>query len=228
MKRGLISVPITKNEFREAIRKVVSSEFEHVPTDENAIDYTFSAGFMKRMQRLFRNHKKSWWKLVNTVGKRVAVIFIAAALLFATACSFKSIREPIMRFITEVYETFTSLFVDGDTVDTIEKIYSLETPPEGFVQKDRLVSEALILTTYENAAGDTITISQVVTDKSNVNLDREVNDIKIETVGEIEIVINRVEEKTQIIWFKDQYYFEITSTGNQDLEMLKAIVTELK
>ena len=219
---------ITRNEFLEALRRVVSAEFEQIPKKEEEIDYTFSPRFMKRMLRLFRNRKKLCWRFVNTGAKRVAVIFIAAALVFATACSFKPIREPIMRFITEIYETFTAYFFEGDTVDVIEKEYTLEEPPEGFAEVDKVVSETLITTTYENGKGDVITITQMPTDESRIALDREMESAVTETVDGIEVILYDLGKRKQVMWIKDYYYFQISCKGEVDLEILKDLVTKLK
>ncbi len=219
---------ITRNEFLEALRRVVSAEFEQIPKKEEEIDYTFSPRFMKRMLRLFRNRKKLCWRFVNTGAKRVAVIFIAAALVFATACSFKPIREPIMRFITEIYETFTAYFFEGDTVDVIEKEYTLEEPPEGFAQTDRTVGEKIIITVYENGSGDTITITQTPAKKTQLFLDREMESSETEIVNGTEVIFYDLGTRKQMMWIKDQYYFDVVATGSVDFEVLKKIVVDLK
>ncbi len=220
---------ITRNEFFEAIRKVVSSEFEHIPKNEDEIEYHFSASFMKRMLRLFRNQKKSYWKYVNTVGKRVAVIFAAAAILFATACSIKPIREPIMRFITEVYETFTAYFFEGDAEEkVIEKVYELDPVPEGFVEVSRTADESVVSTTYENASGDTILVYQAMFDGLNLNLDTENDYAQKEIVDGTEVMIYDLDEAKQAMFIKDCYYFQITCTGNMDIAFLKDIIKNLK
>ncbi len=219
---------IKRNEFLEALRRVVSAEFEHIPKTEEEIDYTFSQRFMKRMLRLFRNRKKLYWKFVNTGAKRVAVILVAAALVFATACSFKPIREPIMRFITEIYETFTAYFFEGDTVGVIEKEYALEEPPEGFVEVERTVGERFITTVYENSSGDTITIVQMPTDEIQLLLDREMESSETEIVNGTEVVFYDLGTRKQMMWIKDHYYFDVVSTGDVDMEILKKIVADLK
>lgn len=220
---------IKRNEFLEALRRVVSAEFEQIPKKEEEIDYTFSPRFMKRMLRLFRNRKKLCWRFVNTGAKRVAVIFIAAALVFATACSFKPIREPIMRFITEIYETFTAYFFEGETVDAIEKEYTLEEPPEGFTQTNRINQDKkMITTTYENGKGDVITITQSLAQETQLLLDCEKEDAKAETIDGVEVIIYDFETIRQVIWIKDHYLFQVISTGNVDLEILKELVTKLK
>jgi len=221
-------MPITKNEFLEALREVASSEFRQIPSNEDEIDYAFSPRFMKRMQKLFRNQKKAYWNLINTVGKRVAVIFVAAVILFATACSFKPVRESIARFFTQVYETFSSCFVEGDTVGAIERVYSLESPPEGFVQTDRFEGEAVITTTYQNERGDTIAITQMKTTENNAKLDREHIQMKSETIGACEVFISQGRGKSRIMWLQDQHYMQITSTGDVDIEVLKKIVAALQ
>lgn len=219
---------IKRNEFLEALRRVVSAEFEQIPKKEEEIDYTFSPRFMKRMLRLFRNRKKLCWRFVNTGAKRVAVIFIAAALVFATACSFKPIREPIMRFITEIYETFTAYFFEGDTVDVIEREYTLEEPPEGFTQTERIVGEKIITTVYANSSGDTITITQSPTQETQLLLDCEMEYAVKENVDGVEVIVYDLGKRKQMMWIKDQYYFDVVATGSVDFEVLKKIVVDLK
>ena len=75
---------ICKEQFISALREAVSAEFENIPKSENAIEFSFSNAFNKKMQRLIKSQKSSYWNLIKTVPKRVAIVCIAvAAMLFA-------------------------------------------------------------------------------------------------------------------------------------------------
>ena len=112
---------MSREEFKAAFREVISSEFAQIPTDEDSIDFTFSEKFIKRMDKLIRAQKKSYYKFINTAGKRVAVIFAAIITLFTASLSVKAIREPVVRFIKQVYETFIHYTFEGDIQPKIKK-----------------------------------------------------------------------------------------------------------
>ena len=99
-----------QRKIKAAFREVVSSEFAHIPTDESSIDFTFSEKFNKKMEKLIKSQRKSYYIFINTVGKRVAILFVAIITLFAASMSVKAIREPVINFIIEVYESFTKYF----------------------------------------------------------------------------------------------------------------------
>ena len=147
---------ISVDEFKDALRKVVSSEFANIPEDENSIDYVFSERFNKKMEKLLKAQKKVYWKFINTAAKRVAIIFLVFIALFTTACSIKEIREPVVRFIIETYEKFNQYFFEGDTTDEISYEYKIKNIPDGFAQTEKFKSENTILTTYGNITGEVI------------------------------------------------------------------------
>ena len=220
---------MTRNELLEAIRKAVSLEFEHIPKNDSEIEYTFSLPFMKRMAKLFRNQEKAYWKYVNTAGKRVAVAILAATLLFATACSFKPIREPVIRFFTEVYETFTAYFLEGESEKrAIEKEYVLEPAPEGFTEVSKISDRAAVITEYENQNGARIRITQSLADGVKLNLDTERDGVRREVIEGIEVVIIEFENRKQIVYTIDQYCIQVSLTGEFDEEAIRQIIRNLK
>lgn len=159
-------MPISKAEFKSAFREVVSLEFSHIPQDENSINYIFSEQFNKRMQKLIKSQKKLYWNFVNTAAKRAAVIFVAIITIFTAAFSVKAIREPILKFIEQVYETFIHYSYDGETTDTITKEYVITQLPEGFKQTNKIKNDDFILTEYTNQMGDVIEFKQMTTEYS--------------------------------------------------------------
>jgi hypothetical protein len=61
------------------------ADYGTIPTDESSIDFTFSEKFIKRMNKLIRAQRKSYYKFINTAAKRAAVIFAAIII----KCSYK-------------------------------------------------------------------------------------------------------------------------------------------
>ena len=89
---------------------------------------------------VFYREKKPYYYLINTVGKRVACIVIAA-LIALTSITFgvKAIREAVIDFFVESFEKFSIVgFKDEDIPEnnkTIETYYAPTYIPEGYELK---------------------------------------------------------------------------------------------
>ena len=147
---------MSREEFKAAFREVVSSEFAHIPTDESSIDFTFSEKFIKRMDKLIRAQRKSYYKFINTAAKRAAVIFAAIITLFTASLSVKAIREPVVRFVKRVYETFIHYSYTGDKTEKIEREYTITNLPYGFKQTNKIENDVSITTEFKDDLGNVI------------------------------------------------------------------------
>ena len=220
---------ISKAEFKQAFREVASLEFSHIPQDEKSINYKFSDRFNNRMEKLIKAQRKPYWKFISTTSKRAAVIFVAILTLFTAAISVKAIREPIIKFIKQVYESFTQYSFDGDTVETINKEYTITKMLDGYELIDKLTSDNTIATTYKNELGDTIIFTQMTTEYSTGYLvDNESGEQYTETVDSIEIDFKEWYDTKTAIWANDGYVFSIDCIGNISFEDIKQIIRTIK
>lgn len=220
---------ISKAEFKQAFREVASLEFSHIPQDEKSINYKFSDRFNNRMEKLIKAQRKPYWKFISTTSKRAAVIFVAILTLFTAAFSVKAIREPIIKFIKQVYESFTQYSFDGDTVETINKEYTITKMLDGYELIDKLTSDNTIATTYKNELGDTIIFTQMTTEYSTGYLvDNESGEQYTETVDGIEIDFKEWYDTKTAIWANDGYVFSIDCIGNISFEDIKQIIRTIK
>lgn len=220
---------ITKAEFKNAFRKVASLEFSHIPTDENSIQYTFSEKFNRRMEKLIKSQKKVYWNFVNTASKRVAIIILAIFTMFTAAFSVKAIREPIVKFITEIYETFTHYFFDGDTTDIITQEYSIKVLPDGFNQTNQVKSDVFVTTEYQDDSGNIIQFTQMTTEHSvGYFFDNENGTITTEYVGDVEVQFYEAYDLKQAMWTKGEYVLNVTCYGNVTFDTIKQVVQSVK
>ncbi len=89
---------------------------------DTVINYRFSLNFQNRMERLI-NTQKGFYRLVNTVAKRVAcVILVITISLTAVACSVKEIREPILKEIKEFFVN-ASEQLKGTSADEVSHLF---------------------------------------------------------------------------------------------------------
>lgn len=219
---------MSKTDFKNAFREVVSSEFAHIPTDESRIDFTFSEYFNKRMEKLIRSQKKVYYNFVNTAYKRVAIICVVILTMMTTACSVKAIREPIVNFIKQVYETFTHYSYDGDTTDKITKEYTIKLP-EGFNITNETKNNSLITKEYINDSGDIIEFKQMATESSTgYFVDNENGNIETKIINGIKIEFKKRYDTQSAIWTQNGYVFVIDCYGNISYDTIKQMIESLE
>lgn len=219
---------MSKTDFKNAFREVVSSEFAHIPTDENSIDFTFSECFNKRMAKLIKSQKKVYYNFINTAYKRVAIICIVLLTMLTTACSVKAIREPIVNFFTEVYESFTRYFFEGDTVDVLTKEYSISKLPDGFTQTNKAQNDVFIITEYRNKHGDIIELTQTITKHTEHTFDNEKAEVYTEMLGNLEVKIYDAYDTKQAVWIIDEYSFNLICYGDISIETIKQLIENIE
>ena len=219
---------ITREDLNEILRGEVTSEFSHIPNDENVIDIHFSRQFTGRMKKLINVQTKNYWRYVNTFSKRVAIACLVVLMLFSTACSIKEIREPIVNFVREIHEKFIQYFFAGDTVQEISYEYQISDLPEEFKQVDISRSEGRIVTVYKNTDGDKIEFAQIATENTTHYIDKEQGNISTEEVDGMEVEFYEHEEFITTMWIEDVYFFELTYYGNTTKEQLKNLILSIK
>lgn len=223
---------ISKTEFKNAFREVVSMEYEEIPADENSIDYCFSERFEKRMEKLIQSQKKAQWHYVNTAGKRVAVAALICLMLFTTACGIKPVREAIAGFLQETYEKFIRYFGDGDAEgisnNSISYEYRITMLPETFTEIEKIDCEILVTTVYENEAGEIIEFSQGMVDEDNYYLDNQRGKVYTITISGVETVIYDSATMKHAMWLKDGYYFHIAYYGTTEIEEISSMIESIE
>lgn len=205
---------MTKVELMNAFREAATYEFRDIPRDDAQIPHKFSAEFEYKIAKLIQKEKSFFWHFVNTASKRVALIVLVFVMLFTTACSVKAIREPIVRFLTEVYETFTEYFFEGEKTTVITEKYYILAIPDGFVKESVYETDTTINIVYRSGENNTVHYTQAVTDETTIYLDTEKADSKTISVSEYEVHLYAQEGVLYAMWTSNGYYFEIICYGD--------------
>ncbi len=104
---------------------------------EKEIDYQFSNGFQKKMEKLIRNHERSLWLYMHKTSRRVAVFILAILLSFTASLSIKAVREDVFDFFYKVFTDHTILDYSGNDILTE---YFLLPLPEGYTEMKEFTS----------------------------------------------------------------------------------------
>ncbi len=221
---------ITKEQFKQAFREVISAEFSDIPRNEDEINFTFSQAFERRMEKLIKSQKKPYWKYINTASKRAAVIFAAILVTFTASLSVDAIRVPVIEFFIENFGTHDKYTAQGDTRTEIEKIYSITKVPDGFTEIDSSLTNTMNTVTYKNESDDNklIVFTQTATDDLSLYIDNEQSDTIIKTVEDKKLYINIIDEVTNIVWAYDGYCFQISTFYIDDMDIILDMVKSVE
>lgn len=207
---------MTNSELKNAFREAASYEFKDIPQNESEIEFNFSDLFLRKMENLISSERKKIWHLTNTSLKRVVTLIAVISLLFISAMSVSAIREPIVNFFTEIYETFTQYFFDGDTTEQIIEEYKINLIPEEFEQISMDRSSTGIITKYEAPKNkEMLILSQTITEDTVLLLDAEKGDTIVTSVLGKEAHIYKQDGFIQVIWIQDTYLMKLTYYGEQ-------------
>ena len=219
---------MTIDEFKESFRSVMMEEFQNVPTNERSINISVSAHFEKKMNKLIKATNRSYWRWVNTVGKRVALLIVAILLLFSTAFSVKAVREPIIRFFTEIYEKYIVIGFEGETSKTIEYVYSISEIPEGYTVVDEWRDVTGAMTTLHGPNGAVLILDQSITDNGNIYQDNEKGNVSYHSIEGTPVILYENENSCIAICTKDAYSLSRTHDGESSQEKIMNIIRTIK
>lgn len=229
-----------KHEFQNAIRNAASAEFAQIPA-EDSIEYTFSDAFERNMKKLIRCRNRSWYPLVSTAARRVAVILLICAVLASSAFGAEAVREPIKRAIQELRVALNGKLVDftnkpvalevqGDPTMTLATRYTITELPDGFVQTDYWYEEKHQSTSaeyeYENVEGVRLYFSQTVFGYEAKILDSRSERL---AVNGKEILLVETKGHISACWVEEgKYLISLNSYNGMDREVFLRLIASVK
>ncbi len=80
---------LSREEINNAFTDAIALDFAEDLNNEENINHIFSERHIKKMQRLIKAQRKPYYFLINTTLKKVAIIFIALAIVFTAAITLK-------------------------------------------------------------------------------------------------------------------------------------------
>ena len=220
---------MTRSEFNETFRSVISEEFADIPP-ESEIQYEFSKEFLDKMQKLINGTEDDTHKAQKKHRSSVAIkriVALAAALIMSVG----AVREPVVNFIFKTYEGFKRVLFSGDSLTEIDHVYAFAEVPEGFVETQRISNKEMNLVRYENGeTGAVIVMSQSITTDYSFSLDSENGEIKTFDTNGKEVKIYCAESQTlySAFWVEDTYIMELTYSGETDTDELLRLINTIK
>lgn len=195
---------------------------DSLPSSEELEHITFTENFEKKMQKLIKAQKKSYYYMINTVGKRVAIILLTLLIsLTATTFGVKAIRESVIEFITETFEKFTRVTVENEDPSATHDVFIKAAPqyiPEDYIVESEVDVFGLYKITYNNQ-NNHITYSQEFGKLNTIQINTENVEYDNITINSYEGVFYNNGENT-IVFADENYMYTVCGHISKD-ELIK-------
>lgn len=216
-----------EDNFRKALFDALTSEYEQILNDASE-EHDFSPKFERKMQKLIRRREKPYYKIINTLGKRVACIAIIIIVASSvTVLSVRAFRVAVANFFISIYEKFSTVesVDDSSAPETIEEIYAITCGLEEYkiVYEDADERQRTITYVFGEQV---VSFSQYTIDSYNMNINTEDTEITtIDINGSEAIYYFDNNDYSNIIWNNGTYIIKMSSNISQDalIDMAKSV-----
>ena len=211
------------NKLKAAFELYNQRMIESLPTDEELLKISFSETFERKMKKLLSRQKKTYYKLINTVGKRVAIIVLTLIIsLTATTFSVKALREAVIEFITETYEKFTRVSIEKDDNDIVVEFKKTQPKyiPDGFDIAVEDEYDEFCRIVYRNLEDLPISYSQQINSDSNFTTDTEGTNFERIYINSLEGIMYSNKDFNKIVFGNEKYFFTLDGKISME-ELLK-------
>ena len=205
---------MTENQFDELLKAAIQEyggEYIEIP-EEMRKPHHFSRSFERRMQKIVRQAGIQVKHRRLPLRQLIAIIIAAVMVLSAAAMSVSAVRDVIIGFITEVYETFTGVRAEPseDAPETLEEIYEVTWVPEGYELIEDIRESGYRTQRFENATTNSVIIfDQYPVSRYSANYDTENAEFKNVLVNGENGMAIEWDDEYELIWKKSNYVLEL-------------------
>lgn len=196
-------------------------------------EFVFSEKYKKEMQKLLNKHKKYTHTANRFIPKRLVGVLVAILITLTLMMSISAIREPVVKFIVNVYENFINIFVEEDegvkTPETIEKIYLPSYEIRGFHIQSTQNYETLVITNWTNDDKEFVLLEQtILEDNYQAFLDKESMGYMMINIGSYEIYYTEKNNNYCFVWSNGEYMFKMKFPNTIELYEIKKIIESME
>lgn len=212
----------------EGLSKLKELEFSHIP-EADKIDHTFSKEYVKSKEKLLNKLGTSYWKYVNTIAKKAAVIIITLIISFSSLMTVDAFREKVVDFVYTIYSTFTKVSSSNNTDKNmhITNFFTINTIPKGYTKRSFIQqSKRRIFTYWINNNDRYIMLMQTnLLDTNQFNSEHgELNEV---IINDTPCLVCEHNTDYFCFWEFDDYRFELIYPVDLGEEFMSEVVGNL-
>ena len=166
-------------------------------------------------------------------SKKLLVCIAAIIICFSIVMSVSAMRNAVLDFFVNVYETFASFFIENEenveTPNTIETKYeSTYFEKNNYTQLNQIETNFRILTIWNNGTF-TIDVSQHIVDKNEITLDTEETTSYEIVYIENQKIYYTIKNNTYFVkWLAHGYSFNLSCEEALGWEEIEQIVSNME
>ncbi len=216
-----MNAEIDQKHLKDALAYYIEELAASVPQAKECEGITFSPRFKKRMERMIRDHQKTFYFWFNTAGKRVASVILAVVVaVSAGALSVKAVRESLVKLAMEFFDTFAILRIDYEGVDVPKSIDPVEPSyiPAGFSRRHFSGDDSEYWVEYCDPSGDPqreLSYRQEVIDDSGRGIHTEEMEYRAVFINGYEGLIAKRNGRTSVLFVTEKYVFTVSGTVSE-------------
>ena len=208
----------------EGLSKLKELEFSHIP-EADKIDYTFSEEYVKSKEKLLNKMGTSYWKYVNTIAKKAAVIIITFIIAFSSLMTVDAFRKNVIDFVYKIYSTFTKV-ESNNTSTTIDTFYTFSSIPDGFVTNDKNMNKLFSVLYLKDLLQKEIVLTQIVSSNSH-QFNSEHGELSEIIINNTPCLTCKTNTDYFCYWEFDGYRFELIYPVDLGEEFMSEVVGNL-
>ena len=217
---------------KAALLKVERQELIYYKNLSN-VTPEYSEGFEDRIMGLVDKKKDVNYKK-RFIPKRIAIVAAAIILTFILSMSVSAIREPALRFIINIYDSFISIFVESEegapsAVERIEDVFMLTYIPSEFEFESNDTNSVLSVTTWLNDREQKLRFTQVALEGSDIHLDNPDSGYILFNIQSNYEVYYRIKQGYYyFIWSDGLYLFKLSFPDTLELSEVEKIIESME
>ena len=189
---------------------------------EEEISRELKALYAKAKRRQRRKQVGSFADPFHSFANRAAAILILIGIFGGFSAGVYAAREPIVKFLSNVYDNHIEIFFDPKDVEKapseIETVYTLGFVPKGYELYSEYISDTLVKFVWKNKDGGTIVLEQDtlggMTKITNENIEQASFDINGTSV-----LFRKKYGTKSYIWNTNEYLFFMDIVDDDDISV---------
>lgn len=208
---------ITDKMIADAAAELNDAMLRSLPEPSECV-HVFSRTFERKMKRISsRANHPVLYRVLKNVACFVLVIILGLASLVAIS---PTVRAAVIGWVKEQYDTFTSYFFQGNTVENNTADYELSEIPEGYTLLDRIDIPGSTSIIYVNENSQLLQINYAAApDCDSLTV---VHDSHIHSTAMIGNIVANLyastdpSQSTDLVWEYNNYLFSISGFLSED------------
>ena len=187
----------------------------------------------KEIQRLLNKQKKYTRNTNRFIPKRLVGVLAAILITLTLMMSISAIREPVIKFIVNIYGSFISIFVEEDeytkTPETIDEIYLPSCEIEGFHIQSTKNYDTLVITNWTNNDKKIVLLEQsILEDNYQAFLDKESMGYMMINLNSYETYYTEKNNNYCFVWSNREYMFKMKLPNTLELSEIEKIIESME